>query len=64
MREGLHDGTVEIWSSPGLIGVGSESHGWRENSVCLAVASQVTVAHPLGNKLKRRIEKGREEAKL
>ncbi|EIN12998.1 hypothetical protein PUNSTDRAFT_60356, partial [Punctularia strigosozonata HHB-11173 SS5] len=64
MRNGLHDGCVEIWSSPGLIGAGTESDGWREKAVCLATASQVTLAHPLGNKLKRHIEKGREEAKL
>ncbi|KAJ7634828.1 thioesterase-like superfamily-domain-containing protein [Roridomyces roridus] len=50
MRDGLHDGRVEIWTSPGRIGEASRTPGWREHQVCLAVASQVTLATPLGGK--------------
>lgn len=52
MRNGLHDGSVEIWTAPSSIGDGKSAEGWREEQICLAVASQLTLAYPLGNKSK------------
>jgi hypothetical protein len=52
MRNGLHDGCVEIWTSPSMIGQGAPTNGWREEQICLAVASQLTIAYPLGDKSK------------
>ncbi|KAJ7843272.1 hypothetical protein B0H13DRAFT_2364821 [Mycena leptocephala] len=50
IREGIHDGRVEIWTAPSGIGEGVAVPGWRERQICLAVASQVTLAVPLGSK--------------
>lgn len=59
MQEGLFDDKVEVWTAPAAIGQDSGvDRNWREEQVCLASASQISVAHPLGLKGKG-VRKGR-----
>ena len=45
--QGRHDGYVEVWTAPCNIGEGTEFEGWRENQVCLAVATQMALIVPM-----------------
>jgi len=41
--QGRHDIYVEVWTAPSEIGKGMPTEGWRDNQVCLAVATQMAL---------------------
>lgn len=41
--QGRHDGYVEIWTAP----EGKETDGWRDQQVCLAVSTQMSLTVPM-----------------
>lgn len=45
--QGRHDAYVEVWTAPSNIGEGEEIEGWRDNQVCLAVATQMALTIPI-----------------
>jgi len=42
-----YDGYAEVWTAPTNIGEGEPEEGWREKQVCLASATQMSVAMPM-----------------
>lgn len=42
-----HDGYAEVWTAPSNIGEGEIKAGWRDKQVCLASATQTSVAMPM-----------------
>ncbi|KAG5634440.1 hypothetical protein H0H81_001942 [Sphagnurus paluster] len=53
MNAGRHDAWVEVWTAPCNVGEGSEIPGWREEQVCLAVATQMAYTVPIEVNLAR-----------
>ncbi|KAJ7274121.1 thioesterase-like superfamily-domain-containing protein [Mycena rebaudengoi] len=45
--QGRHDTYLEIWTAPSNIGHGTEADGWRDDQICLAVASQMALSLPM-----------------
>ena len=45
--QGRHDAYVEVWTAPSNIGEGSEVDNWRDNQVCLAIATQMALTLPM-----------------
>lgn len=45
--QGRHDVYVEVWTAPCNLGEGKEVDGWRDNQVCLAVATQMALTIPM-----------------
>ncbi|CAA7262979.1 unnamed protein product [Cyclocybe aegerita] len=45
--QGRHDVYVEVWSAPTNIGEGDPRENWRDDQVCLAVATQMALALPM-----------------
>ncbi|KAF8806872.1 hypothetical protein BYT27DRAFT_7190564 [Phlegmacium glaucopus] len=45
--QGRHDVYVEVWTAPSNIGEGREADNWRDNQVCLAVATQMALTLPM-----------------
>ncbi len=41
--QGRHEGYVEIWTAPTNIGEGKPIDGWRDQQVCLAIATQMAL---------------------
>ncbi|KAF9533079.1 thioesterase-like superfamily-domain-containing protein [Crepidotus variabilis] len=47
--QGRHDIYAEVWTAPSNIGEGNSNNNWRDDQVCLAVATQVALCIPVGN---------------
>ncbi|KAF9464120.1 thioesterase-like superfamily-domain-containing protein [Collybia nuda] len=45
--QGRHDMYVEVWTAPCNLGEGKEVDGWRDNQICLAVATQMALTIPI-----------------
>ncbi|KAF8158188.1 thioesterase-like superfamily-domain-containing protein [Crassisporium funariophilum] len=45
--QGRHDVYVEVWTAPSRIGEGEPSENWRDNQVCLAIATQMALTLPM-----------------
>ncbi|KAG6856237.1 hypothetical protein H0H87_006170 [Tephrocybe sp. NHM501043] len=60
LNDGRHDGYVEVWTAPCDIGEGEEVAGWRENQICVAIATQMASIIPMEVNMKR----GKSETKL
>ncbi|KAJ3506300.1 hypothetical protein NLJ89_g6946 [Agrocybe chaxingu] len=45
--QGRHDIYVEVWSAPSNIGEGQPQENWRDDQVCLAIATQMALALPM-----------------
>lgn len=45
--QGRHDIYVEVWTAPSNMGEGEPQEGWRDNQVCLAVATQMALTLPI-----------------
>ncbi|PPR07796.1 hypothetical protein CVT26_014981 [Gymnopilus dilepis] len=45
--QGRHDAYVEVWSAPMNIGAGQEKDNWRDEQVCLAIATQMALTLPM-----------------
>jgi len=44
---GRHEAYVEVWTAPSSIGEASPTKGWRENQICLAIATQMALTLPM-----------------
>ncbi|KAF5382670.1 hypothetical protein D9615_002727 [Tricholomella constricta] len=53
LNDGRHDAYVEVWTAPCNLGEGSETSSWREEQVCLAIATQMAYIIPMGVNLER-----------
>ncbi|KDR82862.1 hypothetical protein GALMADRAFT_238476 [Galerina marginata CBS 339.88] len=51
--QGRHDVYVEVWTAPSNIGEGKEAQNWRDNQVCLAVATQMALTLPMEVNMKK-----------
>ena len=45
--QGRHDAYVEVWTAPSNIGEGSVADNWRDDQVCLAIATQMALTLPM-----------------
>jgi len=45
--QGRHDVYVEVWTAPSNIGEGRDIDNWRDNQVCLAIATQMALTLPM-----------------
>jgi len=45
--QGRHDVYVEVWTAPSNIGEGRDTDNWRDNQVCLAIATQMALTLPM-----------------
>jgi len=46
--QGRHDVYTEVWTSPCNLSEGEEQEGWRDKQRCLAIATQMALAVPIG----------------
>jgi len=61
--QGRHDVYVEVWTAPSNIGEGRDvSDNWRDDQVCLAVATQMALTLPM--EVNERLGKANTSAKL
>ncbi|KAF8964417.1 thioesterase-like superfamily-domain-containing protein [Flammula alnicola] len=45
--QGRHDIYCEVWTAPSSIGEGKPTENWRDDQVCLAIATQMALTLPL-----------------
>ena len=45
--QGRHDVYVEVWTAPSNIGEGRDADNWRDDQVCLAIATQMALTLPM-----------------
>lgn len=51
--QGRHEIYCEVWTAPSNIGEGSPSANWRDEQVCLAVATQMALVVPMELNVRR-----------